>query len=106
MNILQVFKILANLILLFSKSGAHQGKAVLEFQHGVALDGLTALAVKPRGVKVHLHLVHQIHVSLTGQLAADYFVQGHTLEDRKCENFFNLLDEITIFAMTIKLMCI
>ena len=87
MNLLQVFKILANLILLFSKSGAHQGKAVLEFQHGVALDGLTALAVKTRGVKVHLHLVHQIHVSLTGQLAADYFVQAHTLEDRKCEIF-------------------
>ena len=45
MNCLYVFQGCIDFVLPLPKRHAHQGKAVLEFKHGVTLDGLAALAL-------------------------------------------------------------
>ena len=61
------------------ESNVHQSKSVFDFQVSVSMNGITAIGMKSRGIDVHLHLVHHIDVSLSGQTAGGEFIQGEIL---------------------------
>ena len=61
------------------ESNVHQSKSVFDFQVSVSMNGITAIGMKPRGIDVHLHLVHHIDVSLSGQTAGSKLIQGEIL---------------------------